>query len=176
MASLSPEVLWAQRADVLYLTVNLTDIKDQTIQLEKNKLHFKGKGEVDQKTYEFELEFYDEVDPEKSKQNLTPRNLVFIVQKAKDSWWPRLNSKSNSKPHWLKTDFEKWKEEDDEEEEEAAGSGGGNDFNNMDFSSILQNSGMGGMGGAGPGGFDPEDEGDDSDEEGMPDLEEAAPK
>jgi len=173
MSPLYPEVLWAQRADVLYLTVNLTDIKDPSIQLEKSNLAFKAKGEVEQKDYEFAFQFFDEVDPVKSKQHLTARNLFFLIHKSKEGWWPRL-LQDKSKPHFLKTDFSRWKDEDDEEEE--VGAGGGGDLNNMDFSSILQNSGMGGFGGAGgEGEGDGEDE-DESDEEGMPDLEEAAPK
>jgi len=180
MTSLYPEVLWAQRADVLYITVTLTDIKDQNIQLEKTNLNFKAKGEVDQKLYEFSLEFFEEIDPQKSKQHLTARSLFFVIQKAKEGWWSRL-LKDKSKPHFLKTDFSRWKDEDDEEEEESAGGPGGglggDGLSNMDFSSILQNSGMG-MGGGeefdGDGGGDGDE--DDSDEEGMPGLEEAAPK
>jgi prostaglandin-E synthase len=174
--ALYPEVLWAQRADVLYITVNLTDIKEQNIQLDKTSLKFKAKGEAEQKDYEFNFEFFDEIDPEKSKQHLTGRSLFFLIQKSKEGWWPRL-LKDKSKPHFLKTDFSKWKDEDEEEEEETnapGGPGGDGGLANMDFSSILQNNGMGGGGGFGDdGGGDDEDE---SDEEGMPDLEEAAPK
>jgi prostaglandin-E synthase len=174
MTSLYPEVLWAQRADVLYITVNLTDMKDQNIQLEKTSLKFKANGEVEQKPYEFSLEFFDEIDPQKSKQHLTARSLFFLIHKAKEGWWPRL-LKDKSKPHFLKTDFSRWKDEDDEEEEESAGGPGGDGgLSNMDFSSILQNSGMGGGEFDGDGGGDGDE--DDSDEEGMPGLEEAAPK
>jgi prostaglandin-E synthase len=173
MTSLYPEVLWAQRADVLYITVNLTDIKDQNIQLEKNNLKFKANGEVEQKVYEFSLEFFEDIDPQKSKQHLTARSLFFVIHKAKEGWWPRL-LKDKSKPHFLKTDFSRWKDEDDEEEEESSGGPGDDRLSGMDFSSILQNSGMGAGGDFdGDGGGDEED---DSDEEGMPGLEEAAPK
>jgi len=173
MASLSPEIMWAQRADVLYITVNLTDIKDQVIQLEKTHLKFKAKGEVEQKMYEFDLEFFDEINPEKSKQHLTARNLFFVIQKAKEGWWARL-LKDKAKPHFIKTDFARWKDEDEEDEE--GGSGGPEDdrLSNMDFSSILKNS-MGSSGEFDSEGMGDEDE-DDSDEEGMPGLEEAAPK
>jgi len=180
--ALHPEVLWAQRAELLYITVNLTDIKEQKIELDKTSLKFKAKGEAEQKDYEFSLEFFDEIDPEKSKQHLTGRGLFFLIQKSKEGWWARL-LKDKAKPHFLKTDFSRWKDEDEDEEEETSGPGGpggGDGLANMDFSSILQNSGMGGMGGMGDmggmGGMGDGEDDDDSDEEGMPELEAAAPK
>lgn len=79
--TLHPTVLWAQRADFVYLTVELVDIEvsslssccvisnrhcfkaTPTIELTADKFHFKGKGEKEQKEYECELQFFKPVDP-----------------------------------------------------------------------------------------------------------------
>ncbi|RUP17645.1 HSP20-like chaperone [Jimgerdemannia flammicorona] len=164
--TLAPEVLWAQRDNLVYLTIQLTDIHEPTIKLDNDKLHFKGKGEHDQRWYEVELEFHDQVDPELSKQHLTARNLHFIIyKKGKMGYWPRL-LKNKNKPHFLKTDFAKWRDEDDEDDE--AGPEGQDAFGGMDFSSIMNSAGGPAFGGGAPAG-----EEEDSEDEEMPELEEA---
>ena len=59
---------------------------------------------------------------------------MFIIKKTEDGpYWPRL-LKDSKKVHWLKADWNKWKDEDEEEEVEegaAGGGGGGQDFNQM---------------------------------------------
>jgi prostaglandin-E synthase len=58
---------------------------------------------------------------------------MFIIKKQeKGPYWPRL-LKDGKKVHWLKADWNKWKDEDDEEEvdEMAGGGGGGQDFDSM---------------------------------------------
>lgn len=59
--NLVPEVLWAQRAGEVYLTINLSDVQSETVDLDDDKLHFKG--ESNGKTYEVTLEFAKPVDP-----------------------------------------------------------------------------------------------------------------
>ena len=59
--NLVPEVLWAQRAGEVYLTINLSDVQGEAIDLNEDKLHFKG--ESNGKTYEVTLEFAKQVDP-----------------------------------------------------------------------------------------------------------------
>lgn len=176
--------------------------QEPVIKLDDKKLSFKGKGEQEQMTYEVELEFFEDVDPDvsffggskfytalffpsistfrsqtrschnhtpslshsiqASKQQLTPRNLSFIIyKKGKHGFWPRL-LKDKSKPHFLKTDFAKWKDEDDEEEE--AGAEGQDAFGGMDFSSIMNSAGGSAFGGGAPTGDDDED--NDDEEEG----------
>ncbi|CAG8652884.1 1311_t:CDS:2, partial [Funneliformis mosseae] len=153
---LHPEVLWAQRANEIYLTINVTDCKEPKINVTKDKISFAGKAGPEQNLYGFELEFYKEVKPETSKRSTTARNIFLVLDKAvpDQSYWPRLQ-KNKSKISFLKTDFSKWKDEDDVDEEEG---GGSDPLGGMDFSSL-----MGGEG-ADPG------IGDDSDDD-VPDLE-----
>ncbi|CAG8666403.1 6615_t:CDS:2, partial [Acaulospora morrowiae] len=61
---LHPEVLWAQRANELYITISLTDVKDPKINVTKDKLSFEGVGGTEQKLYGFELELHKEINPE----------------------------------------------------------------------------------------------------------------
>lgn len=63
---LVPSVIWAQRSDRLYLTIQVEDCKDQVINLEPEKLYFKGKGGVEGKDYEITLEFFKDINPKVS--------------------------------------------------------------------------------------------------------------
>jgi prostaglandin-E synthase len=147
---LHPEVLWAQGAKELYVTISLVDVKDVKLNTTKNRIHFEGVGGTDQKRYGFDLELYDEIKPEPSKRTQTERSIFLVLEKAKPEspYWRSLHK--GEKLSFVRTDFSRWKDEDDEEEEEP-GSG-------MDFSSL--------MGGGSSG------DSDDSDEE-IPGLEAA---
>ncbi|KAG8697218.1 hypothetical protein FRC11_000173, partial [Ceratobasidium sp. 423] len=72
----NPEVLWAQRSsdtdaskNIIYLTVNLPDLKEDSVKYEltPNKLTFRGTtaspGEASQ-DYAFDLELFGEVIPD----------------------------------------------------------------------------------------------------------------
>ncbi|CDS14405.1 hypothetical protein LRAMOSA06574 [Lichtheimia ramosa] len=131
---LHPTVLWAQRKDLIYLTVQLIDITKPEIDVKSDRFHFKGKGEEEQKEYEADIEFYGAVDVEKSKQHLTPRNLTMIIYKKEEGYWPRLQK--GGKLNYVKVDFSKWKDEDEEDEEENADPMGG-----MDFQSLMAQAG-----------------------------------
>ncbi|ESN96440.1 hypothetical protein HELRODRAFT_163501 [Helobdella robusta] len=114
-----PSVQWAQRKDKLYLTINVEDCKDPTIKLEQNSLHFEGVGNKEALHYDITIEFYGDVDPEKSKHVVLPRHIQFVVYKKESGpFWPRL-LKDKTKVHWLKTDFDKWRDEDDSDVDES---------------------------------------------------------
>jgi prostaglandin-E synthase len=121
---LNPELLWAQRENEVYLTINVPDVTNPKIDLTEQTLFFAGDSAG--KKYEVQLEFYESIDPEvfplafigqQSKKAVTPRQIVLILAKKEQgkSWWPRL-LKNSKKPHFLKTDFARWKDEDEEEE------------------------------------------------------------
>ncbi|KAI7880382.1 HSP20-like chaperone [Lichtheimia hyalospora FSU 10163] len=135
---LHPTVLWAQRQDLIYLTVQLMDITKPEIQVKPESFHFKGQGEKEQQEYGADIEFYAPVDVERSKQHLTPRNLTMIIYKQKEEYWPRLQK--GGKLNFLKVDFARWRDEDDSEEEEGQDPMGG-----MDFSSLMSQAGNMGL-------------------------------
>lgn len=162
-----PPVVWAQRADRLMLTVRLENCNNPVVEFKESSLHFKGKGGTGNKDYEVLMEFNKEIDTEKSAYASNGREIKFKIEKKESGWWPRL-LKDSKKMHYLKTDFDNWKDEDDSADEE-----GGNDFN---LDEMMQS--MNGMPGAGGGDFDPSmmkgmgagEEESDSDDEDLPDL------
>ncbi|GFO44778.1 prostaglandin e synthase 3 [Plakobranchus ocellatus] len=154
-----PPMVWAQRKDKIFLTVQLEDIKDPVIEVKETSLHFCATAGKDNTKYEVQLEFNKEIDPPTSKQQNTGREFFFVLMKKENSqgFWPRL-LKDSIKLHNLKTDFNKWRDEDDSDAEDQE------DFN---LDEMMQS--MGGLQGAGDGGALP-DEGEDSDDEDLPDL------
>ena len=130
----SPLILWAQRADKVFVSVQLGDITNQEINLEKDKLSFKADAQG--KKWETTIEFDGTVKPEESTQKNMGREYFFELCKTDPGpFWPRL---TKTKMQNVKVDFNRWKDEDDESEDEMAG-------------------GMGGMGGMGMGGMGGED-------------------
>lgn len=135
------------------------------------------------------LDLFGKVIPEESKYMVRGRGAEVVMVKADQEgpYWKRL-FKDDKRYHWLKVDFNKWKDEDESDEEidiggpggGFGGAGGGGMFEDM----MRQ---MGGLGGGGGGlgepgdldGFDDEedeDSGADSDDDKLPDLVDAAPK
>ncbi|KAI9476188.1 MAG: HSP20-like chaperone [Benjaminiella poitrasii] len=137
---LHPSVLWAQRANLVYLTVEISDIKNHKIDLTENKLKFTGTGEKEQNEYEAEIEFYANVDVDKSKQHLTARNLTMVIYKKEEAWWPKLQK--GNKLNFVKVDFQKWIDEDEEEEEGQLG----DPMGGLDFQSLMAQAGANGAG------------------------------
>ncbi|CAB4386152.1 HSP20-like chaperone [Rhizophagus irregularis] len=129
---LHPEVLWAQRSNELYITINVTDCKEPKINVTENKISFEGKSGPEQSLYGFELEFHKDIKPETAKRSTTPRNIFLVLEKAeqKQDYWPRLQ-KDKKKIPFLKTDFSKWKDEDEDEDEGGPDPTGGMDFSNL---------------------------------------------
>ncbi|KAL8846504.1 MAG: hypothetical protein Q9221_008407 [Calogaya cf. arnoldii] len=194
-----PTVTWAQRSsssdpekNYIYLTIAAPDVpKDKTeIDLKPTGLTFKGHSDTKKTTYHVELEFFAEVDVEKSKTHHTSRDVFFVLRKKelKEEYWPRL-LKESKKMHFLKTDFDKWVDEDEQDGapddamagmggmgggmpgmEGMGGMGGDGGFGGIDFSKLGGGAGgmpdMGDMPDMGEGGDD------DDDDDDMPALEE----
>ncbi|KAI4503100.1 hypothetical protein M0802_002144 [Mischocyttarus mexicanus] len=164
-----PPVLWAQRRDILFITICLEDCKDPVLKIEPEILHFKGTGGTENKMHEITINLYKEINPDKTLKNLGGRTLeLVLVKKEEGPYWPRL-TKDKTKAHWLKSDFNKWKDEDDSEEEGDLEGGGSPDLEEM----MRQMGGLGGSGVSKPNFDDLGDEMDeiDSDDEEIPDLE-----
>lgn len=166
----TPQVLWAQREDVVYLTVQLADVKDENIVLTADRFEFSASAGSEGKQYHVEFDFFQSVNPAESKKLKTGQNYSFVIVKQESGpYWPRLLKAEGKSPFWLKTDFGKWRDEDEEEEtvpEQAMNPFGGNqmDFSNFDMSQF-------------GGGLDaamPSMEEIDSDDEDVPKEEESA--
>ncbi|XP_015430329.1 PREDICTED: uncharacterized protein CG16817 [Dufourea novaeangliae] len=162
-----PSVIWAQRNNILYVTICLEDCKDPVIKIEPEMMYFKGIGGVEKKMYEVTINLYGEIDPSKTVQTIRGRTLEFILAKQEAGpYWPRL-TKEKTKAHWLKSDFNKWKDESDSDIEIE-----GNNLEDM----MRHMGGLGGSGDSKPSYVNFDDmmadggEGTDSDDEDLPDL------
>lgn len=164
-----PPVMWAQREDVLFVTICLEDCKDPTIKIEPEMIYFKGIGGTEQKMHEVTINLYNEIDVTKTVQHLRGRTLELILTKKEmGPFWPRL-TKEKMKVHWLKSDFNKWKDENDSDDEVSMGG-------NTNLEDMVRQ--MGGLGGSvndklrfgGLDNFEDESEEVDSDDEDLPDL------
>ncbi|XP_022919054.2 co-chaperone protein daf-41 [Onthophagus taurus] len=167
-AVIPPPVMWAQRKEVVFLTINLEDVKDPDIKIEKDSVYFKGVGGVEKRAYEVKILLYKEIDPKRSRSFNRERCIEFILTKANDndSYWPTLTS-DKKKHHWLKCDFNKWQDEDESGDELGGGGGmggGGGDY----FEDMMRQ--IGGINSDAQ--ANPEDMDDlDSDDESIPSLE-----
>ncbi|CAI6367462.1 unnamed protein product [Macrosiphum euphorbiae] len=177
--TLIPPVIWAQRNDVVYVTICVEDSKNPDIKIETEQIVFHSVAGLEQKVYDITIPLYGAVEPENSKTTVGGRYIELVLKKPSTDtkYWPQL-TKEKKKYHWLKVDFKKWKDESDSEDEAAAAGGGGGglggDGGNIDDMLSMMGGGAGGpkFGGLGGGlGGDyniPSDE--DSDDEEMPEL------
>uniref|UniRef100_A0A1B6CPB7 CS domain-containing protein n=1 Tax=Clastoptera arizonana TaxID=38151 RepID=A0A1B6CPB7_9HEMI len=163
--AIPPPVKWAQRSNCVFLTICVEDCKNPDLKIESDKLVFSGTGGTEKKKYELTIPFFNDIEPEKSAKFIRDRNIEIILKKKEDGpYWPQL-TKDKKKYHWLKVDFNKWKDEDDSEDE-FGGGGQSEDLEEMMRS-------MGGLGAGDPDSkpsFDDIDVESDSDDEELPDL------
>ena len=60
-------VMWAQRPNLIFLTVCLEDTKDPQIEVDTEKLYFKAVGGPEKKVHEVTINFHGEIDKEVGK-------------------------------------------------------------------------------------------------------------
>lgn len=71
---------------------------------------------------------------QKSLKFIRDRNIELVLKKKEDGpYWSSL-LKDKKKVHWLKVDFNKWKDEDDSDDEFNMGGGGGEDLEEVGLS------------------------------------------
>lgn len=141
MATHVPNIKWAERKDKLFVTIELTEVKDPKIDIIDEKI-LTFTGVADNKTYELKLELFDEVVKSESKWTLDTRNIFLnIKKKTKGPYWLYIN-KDKKKHNHIKPDWGLYIDEDDEDQAPQDFGGfpgmGGMGGNFMD---------MGGMGG-----------------------------
>ncbi|XP_072038699.1 very-long-chain (3R)-3-hydroxyacyl-CoA dehydratase-like isoform X2 [Amphiura filiformis] len=118
--TLHPIVYWAQTEDNISLKVDLRDTSDPDIDVTAEGLYFKafGVGAGGLHEYEFQMDFYRNVNPDRSAYRVMDRAVEFNLTKDGPAlFWPRL-TRDDPKPAWLRIDFDKWKSEDDSDEED----------------------------------------------------------
>lgn len=63
---LPPPVAWAQRKNVVFLTICVEDCREPTITIEDSKIYFKGTGGAEKKDYEYTYNLFKDIDAEVS--------------------------------------------------------------------------------------------------------------
>lgn len=122
-----PEIVWAQRSERIFLTVELPDARNPKIKLEpEGKFVFSATAGADDHLFEIELELFDNVNVEASKINMGLRHIFCVIQKHEKGWWKRLLKAEGKPPPYLKVDWNMWVDEDEEDAE-------GSKFDNFDF-------------------------------------------
>lgn len=148
-APLTPKVLWAQRKDVVYVTVEIVEAADERVTIGELTLSLSARSGTAH--YALDVELFAAVDAAASTQTKTARHLFFTLKKADADapYWPRLLK--TGKPAYVSTDFNRWRDEDDVSEPEAMGGFGGmGDMGGMGgFGGMGGMGGFGGMGGMG---------------------------
>ncbi|KJE89716.1 CS domain-containing protein [Capsaspora owczarzaki ATCC 30864] len=150
MTTLLPTVQWAQRRDKILLRVSIADATKDAVTIEPTKVSIDTVAGSPSKHYKVAIELYGEIDPAQSRFHVGGHEItIFLIRKEEGPYWPRL-LKTAGKAHYLKVDFDKWKDEDEADENDDMGMGdmgGMGGMGGMDMSSLM--SGMGGMGGMG---------------------------
>merc|ERR1711928_265632 len=107
-----------RKKNLVSLTLNLEDCKSPEITVEPTKVYFKGTGGPDKKLHEVTIELFNEIDTEESKYSVRDRSIEFFLKKKEEGpYWPSL-MKEKKKVHWLKIDFNRWRDEDDSDPED----------------------------------------------------------
>jgi len=136
----------------VFLTINLTQCKDPKFELTpEGTFSFSGKGGPDQTDHEVKLDLNGPIVVEDCKRLCNDLKMFFTLAKKETGYWPRL-TKEKQRLHWLKIDFDKWKDEDDDEEEEGAAAKP-DDYNMPGMEGFDMNAMMAQMGGGGGGGM-----------------------
>ena len=146
--SLHPTVLWAQRPELVLITIPLQDATNVKINVQGDVLTFSATSAG--KDYSCNLTLFGAVVTEESSNVTRPRQIELKLQKkeASKEYWPRL-TQAKSKSSYIQIDWNRWKDEDDDnKEKEDLGDFGG--MGGFDMQQML--AGMGGAGGAGLGG------------------------
>lgn len=104
-----PTVLWAQRKDKLYLTIDVQDVKGEKLKLDNvdgcGKLIFSGKAGKEEAEYSLELNLKHEINVSESKVSVTARNIFIIAAKIEDGHWERLTKESGKQLTHIKCDW-----------------------------------------------------------------------
>ncbi|XP_053496068.1 putative protein PTGES3L isoform X1 [Ictalurus furcatus] len=113
------KTLWFDRKK--YITINFLVQKATNVQvdIQDTKMILSCKDDDDNNIYN-EIEFYDRVHKNDSREKVYDRTINVLIRKMKDNVaWPRL-TKDTAKPAWLSVDFDNWRDWEHEEEDGQA--------------------------------------------------------
>ena len=102
MTMLQPQLLWAQRKDKLYLTVDLQDCEAPDVKVTNEdgagKFDFRGTSAGNQ--YELSVSLFAEVSTDEVQIANTARHVFLMVPKKEEGdHWPRLTKEKGKQNH-----------------------------------------------------------------------------
>lgn len=140
--NLTPEFLWAQRKDQVYLTINVPNVKKEDSKItmsEEGRVHFKGPGGNvgHEDNYELDIELFKPIKVSESKYTITARDIRFkIIKDESGPYWDRLLKQQGRNVH-CKIDWNHWKDEDEDEDDysfsDSFAGDSNKDLQDMDF-------------------------------------------
>ena len=107
----NPTILWAQDRDIVFVTIQVMEIKEHDIKIENNRVIFIGKNSTNE--YNLELDLFTNINIEKSSSAIYSTDIKLKLRKTHSLFWPRL---TKTKQNNIKIDWSKWVYEDDEED------------------------------------------------------------
>ena len=110
----NPEILWAQNRDKIFITLNVSNISEQNIEMTADLVHFQGRNE--DKKYNVEINLLKTIEPDESSWSIKPNCVNFTLKKLPEVFWSKLSSKKFNN---IRVDWNKWDimEESDESDD-----------------------------------------------------------
>jgi len=112
-------IKWAQRADFLYLTIDLHGVTKEVVRFTERELHFQGESEG--KYFEAKIEFYQPILPKECSYQTHPLGVEMIVKKdkehrsdGKEGFWPQLLKDKRLEKNEVTVDWKHYVDEDDD--------------------------------------------------------------
>lgn len=115
---LLPPLAWAQRNDVVLLTVQLPDVTEVDVNAIANILHVQCRSGAN--SYLCDVPLFATIAAEESGFVTRARGISIKLKKAQPAQWPRLASDKKKLSH-VQIDWGLWRDEDDDEETTSHG-------------------------------------------------------
>jgi len=115
MSANTAPVKWAQRKDSIYITIPLSDVKDEAITLTDKTLSFQGTSSG--KLYACNLTFLKDIVAEGSIWKVLPSSVHIKLNKLNpvEEFWPRLLLDKSQEKTNVTIDWNKYVDEDEAE-------------------------------------------------------------
>mmetsp|Transcript_6703 Transcript_6703/g.20298 ORF Transcript_6703/g.20298 Transcript_6703/m.20298 type:complete len:174 (+) Transcript_6703:163-684(+) len=137
-ATRTPEFLWAQTQNQIYLTINVPNVKASDAQIkvqDDGSIYFRGVGGSvgDEHLYELDIKLLLPIKASGTQCNVGARSVQFKIPKVESgAYWDRLLKDKTKNVH-CKVDWDHWRDEDEEDDYDFGSSWASKDMADLDF-------------------------------------------